>query len=85
LFIALGVLVHSLLRGRAAPDNPWGGATLEWQCSSPPPFYNFHTPPMVNDPYNYKPLVYHGDERGWEYVHPKTDTVPDHTSEPVKV
>ncbi|MFO0940630.1 MAG: cbb3-type cytochrome c oxidase subunit I [Pirellulales bacterium] len=75
LFIALGVLIHSLLKGEAAPDNPWGGATLEWQCSSPPPYYNFHTPPEVNDPYNYKPLTYRG-EKGWEYVRPKPSTVP---------
>ncbi len=23
--------------------NPWGGATLEWTCTSPPPFYNFES------------------------------------------
>jgi cytochrome c oxidase subunit I len=82
LFMALGVLIHSILRGQAAPDNPWGGATLEWQCSSPPPYYNFHTPPEVNDPYNYKPLVYRG-EKGWEYVRPKPSTVPQQSDKEV--
>ena len=28
--------------------DPWGGRTLEWAISSPPPFYNFATTPVVN-------------------------------------
>lgn len=76
LFVALGVLMHSLRYGRKAPPNPWGGATLEWQCSSPPPFYNFKNPPTVNDPYDYTPLVYRGEERGWDYVHPEPSKTP---------
>ncbi len=76
LFVALGVLIHSVLRGKDAPPNPWGGATLEWQCSSPPPYFNFQHPPTVNEPYDYTPLEYHGEEKGWEYVH------PSHTSDP---
>ncbi len=75
LFVALGVLLHSLFRGRKAPANPWGGATLEWQCTSPPPYYNFKTPPRVNEPYDYTPLHFRGDDKGWEYVHP-TETHP---------
>jgi cytochrome c oxidase subunit I len=73
LFVALGVLIHSVMRGRQAPDNPWGAATLEWQCSSPPPYYNFHSAPEVNDPYNYKPLTYRGEEQGWEYKPPASE------------
>ncbi len=84
LFVALGVVIHSLLRGKKAPPNPWGGATLEWQCTSPPPFYNFQKPPRVNDPYDYKPLVYRDAERGWEYVHPEAPTVPETSPEPAK-
>ena len=45
-------LVHSLFRGRPAPANPWGGATLEWRTSSPPPHDNFATTPPVGDPYD---------------------------------
>src|SRR3954463_8816083 len=30
-----------LRRPLAAPENPWGGGTLEWATSSPPPAYNF--------------------------------------------
>src|SRR5690606_35801253 len=36
LFIAGGVLLYALFYGRRAPRNPWGGATLEWTCPSPP-------------------------------------------------
>jgi cytochrome c oxidase subunit 1 len=61
-------LVASLKKGRVAPANPWGGTTLEWACSSPPPYYNFHTPPPVNQgPYDgYESLVY--DEKIGGYV-----------------
>ncbi|MBN2081766.1 cytochrome c oxidase subunit I [bacterium] len=52
------VLIHSLFRGRKAPDNPWGGATFEWQCASPPPTENFASPPPVRDPYDMTWLVY---------------------------
>lgn len=84
LFVALGVLIHSLLRGKQAPPNPWGGATLEWQCASPPPFFNFAAPPRVNEPYDYTPLEYHGEEKGWEYVHPSRTSVPPTQPIPAK-
>ena len=76
LFIALGVLIHSLMRGRKAPRNPWGGATLEWHCSSPPPHYNFASAPTVNEPYDYTPLAYHDEEHGWEYHQPNVRPAP---------
>jgi cytochrome c oxidase subunit 1 len=50
--VAAAVLVHSLFRGRLAPANPWGAATLEWQTASPPPHDNFATTPPVGDPYD---------------------------------
>ena len=34
-------------RGPAAPADPWGGETLEWATSSPPPPYNFAGIPVV--------------------------------------
>jgi cytochrome c oxidase subunit 1 len=64
--ITAGYLVHSLFRGRKAPANPWGGATLEWFCSSPPPHDNFATPPPVGDPYDFTTTVY--DEKVGGYV-----------------
>jgi len=53
-------LWKSLKSGKTAPANPWGGATLEWQCSSPPPYYNFHKAPVVSaGPYDgYENLMY---------------------------
>jgi cytochrome c oxidase subunit I+III len=37
----------SLLFGARAGDDPWGGHTLEWATSSPPPPYNFTAIPVV--------------------------------------
>jgi cytochrome c oxidase subunit 1 len=59
--LALGLLVvlinglWSLKRGRLAPGNPWGGASLEWtHTTSPPDMHNFHRTPLVtHGPYDY--------------------------------
>ena len=46
---------------RLAGDNPWGGATLEWQISSPPPTENFETIPVVKGgPHEFRELERHG-------------------------
>jgi cytochrome c oxidase subunit 1 len=46
----------SLVRGRAAPRNPWQANTLEWTADSPPPHGNFARPPRVyRGPYEYSP------------------------------
>jgi len=48
-------LIRSLKKGKPAEANPWGGSTLEWQTSSPPPLENFHEPPVVErGPYYYQ-------------------------------
>lgn len=47
-------LMYSWWRGPAAPANPWGATTLEWQTTSPPPHENFDTvPQVIGDPYGY--------------------------------
>ena len=53
-------LIRGLKNGPKAPANPWGAGTLEWQTTSPPPYYNFHTPPEVTQgPYDgFDSLVY---------------------------
>ncbi len=51
-------LLHGAFRGRRAPANPWGGATMEWQTPSPPPPHNFDTPPEARDPYDMEDLVW---------------------------
>jgi cytochrome c oxidase subunit I+III len=51
--LALGILVvaanvaWTLARGAPAASDPWGGNTLEWSTSSPPPHYNFAVLPVV--------------------------------------
>jgi cytochrome c oxidase subunit 1 len=51
--VALAVLIFvlngfiSLYRGALAPADPWGGSTLEWSTTSPPPPYNFAHVPVI--------------------------------------
>jgi cytochrome c oxidase subunit I+III len=51
--LALGILVTVInwfwarRWGEHAGDDPWGGETLEWATTSPPPVYNFITIPEV--------------------------------------
>ncbi len=59
-------LMQSLMSGRRAPANPWGGRSLEWQCASPPRHDNFEHPPTVGDCYDFTPVVW--DERQQGYV-----------------
>ena len=40
-------LLHSLVYGKPAGDNPWRLPGLEWRTSSPPPTENFETMPVV--------------------------------------
>lgn len=53
LILALGVLVFvvnvftSIRSGRPAGSNPWGGDSLEWATTSPPPSYGFAELPNV--------------------------------------
>ena len=54
-------LYRGLRNGKKAPDNPWGGTTLEWTIASPPPMENFKIIPTVTTgPYDHK--VIHGEE-----------------------
>jgi cytochrome c oxidase subunit 1 len=56
LIMAAGMLVFfvnlflSLFAGRKADDNPWGegATTLEWTLSSPPPYHQFNTLPVID-------------------------------------
>jgi cytochrome c oxidase subunit I len=65
-FGVIGVyLLHSCYRGKKAPANPWGGRSLEWQCSSPPPYYNFATTPRVGDCYDFSVVRWDDAEQGY--------------------
>ncbi len=44
-------LALSLRRGKPAGSDPFGGDTLEWATTSPPPPYNFVVIPTVTSPY----------------------------------
>ena len=48
-FVPLLNFLISAYRGQRAPANPWGGKTLEWATSSPPPHENFETIPIVRE------------------------------------
>jgi cytochrome c oxidase subunit 1 len=66
-FVITGIyLIHSLFAGKKAPANPWGGASLEWQCTSPPPHDNFSKTPRVGDCYDFSAV--HWDEKQQGYV-----------------
>ncbi len=49
--IFLLVLIEAAVRRRKAEANPWGegATTLEWTLSSPPPFHQFETLPVIKD------------------------------------
>jgi cytochrome c oxidase subunit 1 len=48
-------LIRSARTGTPASDNPWGGTTLEWHTTSPPPLLNFDEEPVVTaGPYEYE-------------------------------
>ncbi len=60
-------LLHSIFYGKKAPANPWGGRSLEWQCSSPPPWDNFAEQPEVGDCYDYSVLEWDEAEQGYHW------------------
>ena len=54
IIVFLYNLIHSWVKGEAAPADPWEAKTLEWRTSSPPPHGNFEKPPEVTAaPYDY--------------------------------
>ncbi|CAJ0991354.1 Cytochrome bo(3) ubiquinol oxidase subunit 1 [Sodalis praecaptivus] len=74
--IALGILcqviqivvsVRDREKNRDLTGDPWGGRTLEWATSSPPPFYNFAIVPEVN---NQRDVFWKMKEEGTAYQKP---------------
>jgi hypothetical protein len=51
LLLIVGNLAVSLFRGVRVGNDPWGGDTLEWSTTSPPPPYNYAVIPKVSSPY----------------------------------
>ncbi|MBF0313985.1 MAG: cbb3-type cytochrome c oxidase subunit I [Oligoflexia bacterium] len=59
MMIGIFLIVYNLWRGlrhgERAPQNPWGGVTLEWMLPSPPPTENFESAPEVKAyPYDFE-------------------------------
>jgi len=61
MILVAGSVIYGLRNGRRAGNDPWDGRTLEWATSSPPPFYNFKTQPVVNSL-----------DAFWAWKHPET-------------
>jgi cytochrome c oxidase subunit 1/cytochrome c oxidase subunit I+III len=51
LIMVVANLAVSLRRGAPAGNDPFGGDTLEWSTTSPPPHYNYAVVPRVTSPY----------------------------------
>ena len=49
MLVFLYGMIDAFVRKEQAADNPWGegATTLEWTLSSPPPFHQFATLPLV--------------------------------------
>jgi cytochrome c oxidase subunit I len=69
IFISVVYLFWCFWHGKAAPRNPWGGTSLEWQAPTPPTLYNFENPPVLHEIYNYDDLV-EVEEDVWERTTP---------------
>ncbi|KGQ36175.1 cytochrome o ubiquinol oxidase subunit I [Gallibacterium anatis] len=67
-FIQLGVSIRDRNKNRDTTGDPWGGRTLEWATSSPPPFYNFAVIPRVED----RDAFWDNKEKGVAYAKPTT-------------
>ena len=48
-------LVYAFVAGKKVGNNPWGpgATTLEWTLSSPPPFHQFETLPVIEEHHDY--------------------------------
>jgi len=54
VIVLLANLFYGLWKGERIGNNPWGGASLEWTISSPPPTENFSEDPIVtHGPYDF--------------------------------
>ena len=84
--IALGILsfiiqmVVSVMRRdqlRCTTGDPWGGRTLEWSTSSPPPDYNFAFTPVVHEMDSWHDMKECGYQRpisGYRAIHMPKNT-----------
>jgi cytochrome c oxidase subunit 1 len=73
--VAVGVwtLFSSIFLGKKAPDNPWGGASMEWETATPPIEHNFHETPSVKPVYDFGPLVFNEATGNWDRIPENAD------------
>jgi cytochrome c oxidase subunit 1 len=80
LLLVLGNMLWSIRKGKPAPGNPWGAATLEWtHTTSPPDPHNFSRTPLVtHGPYDFHALFdTSGDGAGGDGRHGEPAPVPN--------
>ena len=67
------VSIRDREQNRDLTGDPWGGRTLEWATSSPPPFYNFAIVPVVHERDAFWEMKEKGDAykkpAGYEEIH----------------
>lgn len=83
LFLALFYLTASLLFGKKAVQNPWGGSGLEWKVPSPPTHHNFEgAVPDIASVYDYDRIVWDPAQKTFIEVAP-TETPEPAEGQPV--
>ena len=73
--VAVSIMRRDELRDTTG--DPWGGRTLEWSTSSPPPDYNFAFTPIVHDLDAWEDMKRHGYKRplsGFKPIHMPKNT-----------
>ncbi|VCU69650.1 Cytochrome bo(3) ubiquinol oxidase subunit 1 [Pigmentiphaga humi] len=66
LLLQIAVSIRDRKKNPDFDGDPWGGRTLEWSISSPPPFYNFAKVPQVT----HLDQFWHDKETGVAYQRP---------------
>ncbi len=49
ILLIVGSVFWAFRNGKKAGNDPWDARTLEWATTSPPPYYDFDSQPVVND------------------------------------